>query len=134
MKKNFLILQILSMIIFMSCTSQPKLINAQVEPELAAVGDSIMLNVIFSGSKDDLKGVYLTVREHPYDYPMIRLFPDDRSEKNEWSLKIRVPYDAYAAKFHLDINAFDKEDHEIISEGFENNSTGKAGTILLEIK
>ncbi len=134
MKTIFLIAAILSLSLLISCSSQPKLMQAVIEPELASPGASANVQVEFSGNKSEMKNVYLTVREYPYDYPMIELLPNDKSDSNSWSLDMPIPYEAYPGEYHLDINAFLQDGKEIITEGFEDNSTGKAGTILLKVK
>jgi hypothetical protein len=125
---------ILLMGLLIACSGQPKLMQATVEPEIASPGESITLQVQFSGTYTDMKNVYLTVREYPYDYPMIELSPDMSETGNRWKKEVTVPYDANNGEFHLDINAFVRSGEEIISDGFENNSTGKTGTIILKIK
>jgi hypothetical protein len=104
------------------------------EPDLADIGETVALKVQFTGSHEDLKNVYLTVREHPYDYPMIKMEADNEEEKNIWIKAVVIPDEAYSGEFHLDINALLKDGGEIITEGFGTNSTGKAGTIILNIK
>ena len=117
-----------------SCSSQPKLVQTSIEPELLAPGESANVTVEFSGNQSDMKQVYLTVREYPYDFPMIELEADKSSNANLWKLDMAVPYEAYPGEYHLDINALLKDGNEIITEGFETNSTGKAGSIIIKVK
>jgi hypothetical protein len=134
MRKVFLISIMASLCIFISCASQPKLVETMIEPELAAPGDSIYLSIKFTGMHTDMKEVYLTVREYPDDFPMIKLLPKEKSDLNLWTNELVIPYDAYPGEYHLDINAFKNGGEEIITEGFENNSTGKTGTIIVKVK
>jgi len=134
MRSILIIAAVLSLALLISCSSQPQLMKASIEPELAAPGAEASVSVEFSGMHADMKQVYLTVREYPYDYPMVELEPDNNSSTNLWSLDLTIPYEAYPGDYHLDINAFLKDGNEIVTEGFEDNSTGKAGTILLKVK
>jgi len=133
MKKSLLILVAVFCVGQLAFAGQPKLVKAWVEPEEAAIGDSVKLYVEFTGSAKDIKEVYLTVREYPYDYPRIDLQPMG-TKKNLWFKEGEIPYDAYSETYHLDINAFTKKGKEIVTKGFEENSTGKAGTIVLKAK
>ncbi len=81
-----------------------------------------------------MKEVYLTVREYPYDFPMIKLLPKENSDMNLWADDLVIPYDAYPGEYHLDINAFTNSGEEIVTEGFEDNSTGQTGTIIVKVK
>ena len=116
----------------LATAGQPKVIEAKISPEKATVGEKITVTVEFSGTAKDLKQVYLTVREYPYDGPTIVLRPV-KGKKNIWSAEETVPYEAPAETFNLDINAVDKKGKEIVSKGFENNYTGKAGSVKLEV-
>ncbi len=116
----------------LATAAQPKLVEAKIAPEKAAVGDKVSITVEFSGKAKDLKQVYLTVREYPYDGPTIVLKPVE-GKKNVWSAEETVPYDAPAETFNLDITAVDKEGKEIVTKGFENNYTGKAGSVKLQV-
>jgi hypothetical protein len=134
MRSILFIAALLSLALLISCSSQPQLMKASVEPEMAAPGASANVSIEFSGTHADMKQVYLTVREYPYDFPMVELYPDNSSTSNLWTLDMTIPYEAYPGEYHLDINAFLKDGGEIVSEGFEDNSTGKAGTIILKVK
>ena len=113
---------------------QPKLKSAKVEPSMAARGDSLLLTVEFTGKTKDLKEVSLIVREYPHDFPRRYLQPIKKSKKNLWTLIEVVPYDAPAMSFHLDLTALDKNGKEIVTEGFEEQTSGRTGTIEFEVK
>ena len=132
MKKAILILVVLFTMASLATAGQPKLVEAKITPEKAAIGDKVKLTVEFTGKKTDLKQVYLTVREYPYDGPTIVLKPTE-GKKNIWIAEESVPYDAPAETFNLDINAIDKKGKEIVTEGFEDNHTGKAGSVKLQV-
>ena len=134
MRSILAVAAILSLTLLLSCSSQPQFMKASIEPELAAPGATTSVSVEFSGTQAEMKQVYLTVREYPYDFPMIELLPDNTNSANLWSLDMPIPYEAYPGEYHLDINAYLKDGKEIITEGFEDNTTGKAGTILLKVK
>lgn len=112
---------------------QPKLVDAKIEPTTASAGDSVKIVVEFTGKKDDLKKVFLTVREYPDEGPTIYLKPCEDCKKNVWEMAQRVPWDAPAETFHLDITAVDKDGKEVVTKGFENNYTGKAGSVTLKV-
>ena len=75
MRKVLLISLMASLYIFVSCANQPKLIETMIEPEFVTPGDSIYISIQFTGKQSEMKEVYLTVREYPYDFPMIKLLP-----------------------------------------------------------
>ena len=116
----------------LAMAAQPKLVDAKITPEKASVGDKVTVTVEFSGKAKDLKQVYLTVREYPYDGPTIVLKPVE-GKKNVWTAEETVPYEAPAETFNLDITAVDKKGKEIVTEGFEDNYTGKAGSVKLQV-
>lgn len=134
MSKAILLVLTLAMSILVSCAGQPKLVKAYVEPEQASPGDLIKMYVQFTGSSQDLKEVYLTVREYPSEYPRIELYSSPDDGQNLWSEDGEIPWEASPGSYHLDINAINKDGKEIISEGFEENWAGKAGTIVLQVK
>ena len=134
MRKILLTSLMASLCIFVSCASQPKLVETMIEPEFVSPGDSIYLSIQFTGKQSEMKEVYLTVREYPYDFPMIKLLPKENSDMNLWADDLVIPYDAYPGEYHLDINAFTNSGEEIVTEGFEDNSTGQTGTIIVKVK
>ena len=131
-------LLILSIAVFLLTSAgfskQPVLKKAVIEPAAAAPGDSIKITAEFSGKQKDIRGITIIAREYPYDGPTIHLQPCKDKKENVWFFKGAVPYDAPNEIFHLDITAIDKKGKEIISKGFENQSTGHAGTIKFEVK
>ncbi|MBN2091814.1 hypothetical protein JW964_19520 [candidate division KSB1 bacterium] len=128
---TLLMLAVLVQLIF---AEQPKLKEAAVKPNEAAIGDTIKVTVEFTGVRKDIREVYLTVREYQYDYPRIPLAADTTCKKNIWAMKGPIPNEAPPELFHLDITAIDKEGKEIVTKGFEQSYTGKAGTIELKVK
>ncbi len=133
MKKTILTFVALFLITGMAMAKQPKLVKATITPSKASIGDSVQVKVEFTGKKSDLKQVYLVVRGYEYDTDAIILQPDENSKKNIWVAEQVIPYEAPAEVFNLDINAIDKKGKEIVTKGFENNSTGKAGTVELTV-
>lgn len=132
MKRSTAVSIMLFSIAVIAYAGQPKIKKTILEPEEAAAGDSIRLTIQFTGKHEDLKEVYLTVREYPYEYSKILLQPVE-GKKNTWVVEETIPYEAPTGTYHLDVNAIDKDGNEIIEKGFENNSTGKAGTVILKI-
>ncbi|RLD09303.1 hypothetical protein DRI50_12370 [candidate division KSB1 bacterium] len=133
MKKVVLTLTALFLIASLAMAGQPKLVKATITPNKAAIGEKVQVEVEFSGKQSALKQVYLVVRGYEYDTDAIVLKPVEGSKKNVWTSEQVIPYEAPAETFHLDINAIDKKGKEIITKGFENNSTGKAGSIELTV-
>jgi hypothetical protein len=129
-----LTLLLVIILIQFSYAEQPKLKEAAVKPTEAAIGDTIKVVVEFTGVQKDIREVYLTVREYQYDYPRIPLVADTTCKKNIWAMKGPIPDEAPPELFHLDITAIDKEGKEIVTKGFEQSYTGKAGTIELKVK
>ena len=86
----------------------------------------------FTGESKDMDKVYLTVREYPYDGPIIVLKPVEGSD-NVWAVEDTVPYDAPAETFNLEITALGNDGNEIVTPGSENNRFGKAGTVTIEV-
>lgn len=133
MKKLALTLTALFLVSSLALAGQPKLVKATISPEKASIGDSVKVEVEFTGKKADLKQVYLVVRGYEYDTDAIVLKACDESKKNLWVAKSVIPYEAPAEVFNLDVNAIDKGGKEIITKGFENNSSGKAGSVKLTV-
>jgi len=133
MKRILFSLTALLLITGMAMAKQPKLVKATITPNKAAIGEKVTVEVEFTGKASDLKQVYLVVRGYEYDTDAIVLQPLEGSKKNVWVADQVIPYEAPAETFNLDINAIDKKGKEIVTKGFENNSTGKAGTIELTV-
>jgi len=131
MKKAVLTLFALFLITGMAMAKQPKLVKATITPAKAAIGDSVKVQVEFTGKQSALKQVYLVVRGYEYDTDAIVLKPAADTKKNIWIADQIIPYEAPAEVFHLDVNAIDKKGNEVVTKGFENSSTGKAGTVEL---
>ena len=132
--KKTAILALVSLIALSSqaTAGQPEFVEATITPDVAAIGDTVSVTVEFTGEAEDMEKVYLTVREYPYDGPIIPLRPVG-GDKNVWAVEDTVPYDAPAETFNLDITALDKEGKEIVTPGFEDNRYGKAGSVKIEV-
>lgn len=133
MKKVALTLSALFLIASLAMAGQPKLVKASITPTKAAIGDSVKVKVEFTGKQSALKQVYLVVRGYEYDTDAIVLKPQAGTKKSIWVADQIIPYEAPAETFHLDVNAIDKKGKEIVTKGFENNSTGKAGSVELTV-
>ena len=112
---------------------QPKLVQATITPDTVSIGDSVTVEVRFTGKISDLDKVYLVVRGYEYDTQPFYLQPCESSDQNVWTAKEPVPYNASAEVYHLDINAIDKNGKEIVTEAYKDNSSGKAGSIKLTV-
>lgn len=131
-KLTVLILSGLFIFSIQATAGQPELVKAKISPEVAAIGDTVTVSVEFSGEANDMEKVFLKVREYPYEGPTIMLHPVE-GEKNVWTAEETVPYDAPAETFNLDITAMDSEGMEIVTQGFESNRFGKAGSVMIEV-
>ena len=134
MKIRLLTILFVSMTIGAGWAAQPTLKDATVEPAVAAPGDAMKIQIEFKGDTKKVKSVTLMVREYPYEGPTMDLKPVDDKKRNLWVLESNVPWDAPSESFHLDIGAVDYDSKPIITEGFEDNWTGKTGTIEFEVK
>ena len=134
MKKLSLIVLVAMSLPFVLSAKQPELKTATIVPTEAATGDTVKITVEFTGKATDIKEVSFIVREYPYDYPRTYLTLDKASKKNIWMLQGPVPWDAYAQSYHLDLRALDKDGKEIITKGFERQSTGRTGSIEFKVK
>ena len=134
MKKLIIIAVLIMCIPLVVSAKQPKLKSATIEPKIAATGDTVKIAVEFTGKVKDIKELSFIVREYPYDYPRTYLTPVKKSKKNIWLVQGPVPWDAYAQTYHLDLKAIDKKGKEIITKGFEKQTTGRTGTIEFKVK
>jgi len=123
----FILLIVVTMV-----SAQVELKSAQIEPAVAAPGDSVSVRVEFTGGPEEVKSVTVLVREYPYEGPRFTL--KQTPGQSIWSLKTVVPWDAPIQTFHLDFGAIDKNDTEIVTSGYENNETGKTGSLTFEVK
>ncbi len=114
-------------------SEQPTLKSAEVIPGVASRGDTVKIVVEFTGNPKELKKVSFVVREYQEDYPKVFLMPIENSDANVWASIGPVPYDAPFEIVHLDIQAVDSSGQEIVSKGFENQPTGRTGTMQLQI-
>ncbi|MDZ7722251.1 MAG: hypothetical protein U5R06_05330 [candidate division KSB1 bacterium] len=127
---------VMSLLLFTSVfafAGQPELVQATTTPDTVSIGDSVTVAVEFTGKPSDLDKVYLVVRGHEYDTQPFYLQPRESLDQNVWTAREPVPYNASAAVYHLDINAIDKGGKEIVTEGYKDNVSGKAGSIDLTV-
>jgi len=115
-------------------SEQPTLKSAEVVPAIASRGDTVKIVVEFTGNPKDLKAVSFVVREYQEDYPKVFLRPVEKDSANVWAAIGPIPYDAPLETYHLDIQAVDSTGQEIVTKGFENQPTGRTGTMQLQIK
>ncbi len=134
MKKLIIIAVLILCIPLVVSAKQPKLKSATIEPKIAATGDTVKITVGFTGKVKDIEELSFIVREYPDDYPRTYLAHDKKCKKNIWLLQGPVPWDAYAQAYHLDLKAIDKKGKEIITKGFEKQTTGHTGTIEFKVK
>ena len=137
MRKAYLVLFILSIAILIGCAGQLAVKQMMAEPSEVSVGSEVKIMVTFTGQKNAISTVIGTVRENP---EMFFSLNDDGEDGDEtagddtWSYTAPVPWDAQPYTYHLDIRARDLDGNEIISEGFEQQSTGRSGTIEITVK
>ncbi len=114
--------------------AQPVLLTTKIQPAVAAPGDTVSILIEFTGKAEQIRDVIVTVREYPNDAPRFQLKANSKDGKNIWRHKTVVPWDAPSQEFHLDISATDKDGKEIVSKGFEDNYTGRTGTIAFRVQ
>ncbi len=129
MKKS-LCLFVLLVAAGLALAGQPVVKSCKINPAVAAPGDTVAIFMEFDGDASAIKSIMVTVREYPYEAPKYHLKPTEN--KNIWTCKTLVPWDAPVQTFHLDIKALDDQDEEIVTPGYENNTGGRAG--MLEFK
>jgi len=121
----------------LGCAGQIAVKQTIAEPSEVAPGEDIKIHVVLKGSKDKTGNVVVTVREYPEILISLNDNGDNGDEKagdNIWSFKFPIPWDAPAGIYHLDISVQDKDGNEIITKGFEQQSTGRSGTIEVTIE
>jgi hypothetical protein len=134
MNKLFGIASLLAMLLGVAGAAQPVLLTTKIQPVVAAPGDTVSMQIEFSGKADEIRDVIVTVREYPNDAPKFQLKPLSKDGKNIWLHKTIVPWDAPTQDFHLDICATDKNGKEIVSKGCEENYAGRTGTITFRVQ
>ena len=137
MKNAYLLLLILSTVIVIRCAGQLAVKQMMIEPPELTVGSEVKVLVVFTGQKNAVSTVIATVRENPEMYFSLNDDGEDGDEKagdDIWSYTTSVPWDTEPNTYHLDIRARDLDGNEIISEGYEEQSTGRSGTIEITIK
>jgi hypothetical protein len=114
--------------------AEVQLVQAKIEPSVAAAGEKVNAVVEFSGITD-IQQVLIIPREHAYDLDEPFALQKADSTKNEvWVLETTVPYEATSEEIHLEIKAVDKNSNEIVIKEFAEQEFGKAGLIKFEIK
>jgi hypothetical protein len=134
MKRTILAMLILLCFAVAIYAGQPKLVKAEIKPAVAEPGETVKMTIELTGKANDLKEVSFVIREYLYDQPRRYLSPLKDSKKNVWVLEETVPYDAPYDIFHLDVRALDKKGKEVVSEGLEDNETGRTAAVKFEIK
>lgn len=134
MKKLFGMASLLIILLGVANAAQPLLLSTNVQPAVAAPGDTVKMQIEFSGKAEEIRDVIVTVREYPNDAPKFQLKPSNKEGKNIWQHKTIVPWDAPTQDFHLDICATDKSGKEIVSKGCEDNYNGRTGTISFRVQ
>jgi len=137
MKKTFIISFILITVVLLGCAGQLAIKEISANPMEIYAGDNATLIVKFGGPKDQISSVIATVREAPQIIYTLNDSGEDGDEQasdNIWTCFATVPFEAEPDQYNLDICARDKEGNEIISEGLENQSTGRSGTISVIVK
>jgi hypothetical protein len=134
MKMLFAMASLLMVLLGVAGAAQPLLLSTNVQPAVAAPGDTVRMQIEFSGKAEEIQDVIVTVREYPNDAPKFQLKPSSKAGKNIWQHKTIVPWDAPTQDFHLDICATDKNGKEIVSKGCEDNYNGRTGTITFRVQ
>ena len=137
MKKTVFGLFCFIIVFVLGCAARFSIEETKVEPSQVAPGEDAKIFVVFKGPKDKVANVTATVRE----YPEMVIPLNDKGENgdikagdNIWTFKMTIPWEAPADIYHLDISVYDQSGNEIITKGFEQQSTGRSGTIELTIK
>ena len=134
---RFLVLILVAVAMTIGCAGQLAVKQVMVDPMEVAAGNNTKISVVVTGSKNKVGKVIATVRENPDLFFTLNDSGQDGDEKagdNIWTYVATVPYDAPAAKYHLDIRLSDKEGNEIIAEGLEQQTTGRSGTVEVIVK
>ncbi|MBN2028931.1 hypothetical protein JW824_01690 [bacterium] len=132
MKKAYWGFMILSIACMIGCASQLAVRQMMVDPPTVNVGSQAKIMVVFTGPKNAVSTVIATVRENPEMYFALNDEGQDGDEEagdNVWTYTVSVPWDAPADTYHLDIRARDQEGNEIITGGYEQQETGRSGTV-----
>ena len=137
MKKAYLILFILSTVIMIECAGQLAIRQMMVEPPEVTEGSEATILVVFTGQKNTVSSVVARLREDPE----IVFSLNDNGESgdkmagdNIWTYSVTVPLNTLANTYHFDISARDLEGNEIITEGYEQQITGRSGTVEITVK
>ncbi len=113
---------------------QPTVVDAKIDPAVAAPGAKVVITVEFTGKTADVESVEVLVKEYPYDAPEMILQPKEGSEKNVWELVGQVPYEAPLEKLTLEVKALDKDGEQIVTEACKDQYWGKAAKLIFEVK
>ncbi len=133
MKKWHVIGAILLFFPVAALCDQPTVKSATITPTEVTPGDTVTMEIEFSGKTSDLKEVFFRVREFPNEAPARNLQPAKNRKGNVWVLVSEVPYEAPAQTYHLDVTAIDKDGEEIVTKGMEEQSTGKAASVTMKV-
>jgi len=136
--KNASIYSILIILaVILGCASQLAVKEIWVEPKESAPGDNATIFVVLKGSANKVSKIIATVREATDLY-----FPlndegkegDKKAGDNIWSSQVVVPWEADSGIYHLDFSVYDKEGNELVTEGLEQQRTGRSGTVEVIVK
>ncbi len=135
MTRGLMCVIVLFLLASMGIAGQTELVQASIEPDEAAIGDTVTVKAVFTGEQEDISKVTLYVREYRWDAPEYSLYPDTTAEKNVWILQGPIPNDAPVGEtLNLDFTAIDKEGKEIVNEEMPENAVGETGTMKITIK
>jgi len=121
----------------LGCAGQIVVKQTIAEPSQLSPGDDVKYSVVLNGSPDKVAEIKVTVREHPelvFDLYNNGEEGDEKAGDNIWTYQSQIPWEAPANTYHLDLCVRDAEGKEIITKGFEHQSTGRSGTIVVTVK
>jgi len=137
MKNVLLSVFFLFFAIFLGCSSAISVTNTSIKPSTVDPGDNTLIIVELKGSITKVANVTATVRE----YPELTIPLNDNGESgdkkagdNTWTFEMPVPWEAPAGTYHFDISVYDVSGNEVITKGFEQQTTGRSGSMELTIK
>jgi hypothetical protein len=136
MKRIFIVL-LLFIFVLTGCAAKLGVKSISSEKQSVYVGEAVKLTVVLKGSPKLVSRVIATVREAPeFSFPLNDegKSGDVKAGDNIWSYALEVPYEADPGNYHLDISVRDKDGKELVVEGREKYSTGRSGTIEVNVK
>ena len=137
MKKSSFYSILITLLLIIGCAGQLAVKEIRVEPKETELGGEAKIFVVLKGSTDKVSKIIATVREATDMYFSLNDKGEDGDEKagdNIWSYEVVVPWDADAGTYHLDFSVYDKEGNEFVTEGMEQQRTGRSGSIEVIVK